>query len=130
MSNPNDPSHTHTHSYSNLDIPIFAKLYEFYKLLYQYLKLFPKRDRYSLGQRIDNLALGIFELIFKTALVSQSQKIELLQEISAKLDLLKILIRLAHDNKCFSTKAYLLLQQSLQEIGKMTGGWIRHLKNS
>ena len=125
-------SHTHTHTLPNpsLDIPIFTKLYDFYKNLYLALNLFPKRDRYSLGQKLDNIVLEIFEQISKISLVSKEQKIETLQSISTKLDLLKILLRFSHDNKSLNTKTYLSLEEQLQEIGKMAGGWLRYFKNS
>jgi hypothetical protein len=122
--------HTRSCIMGNLDIPIFAKLYDFYKQLSQYLALFPKNKRYSLGQKIDNIALEIFELLFKSGVVSKDQKLETLQNVSAKLDLLKMLVRLARDQKNLSTKAYLDLQAYLQEIGKMLGGWLKYLNNS
>jgi len=41
---------------------------------------------------------------------------------------LKILIRLAEDIKALPTKKYLYLEELLQEIGKMLGGWIRSIR--
>lgn len=123
--------HTHTHTaYSGLDIPILTKLYEFYKELSRYLILFPKTKRYALGQKIDNIALDIFELLFKSGVVDKDHKLEILQNVSAKLDLLKMIIRLAKDQEAISTKAYLDLQAHLQETGKMLGGWLKYLNNS
>lgn len=92
--------------------------------------LFPKTRRYTLGQKIDQITLDIFELIFKINISAKDQKSEILQNISSKIDLLKILIRLAHDNKDLNIASYLILQESLQEIGKMAGGWLRYLRNS
>lgn len=92
--------------------------------------LFPKTKRYTLGQKIDDTAIDIFELIFKSGVVNKDRKLETLQNVSAKLDLLKMLIRLAKDQKAISTKAYLALQAYLQEIGKMLGGWLKYLNNS
>lgn len=94
------------------------------------MTLFPKTKRYTLGQKIDQISLDIFELIFKVNISVKDQKLEILQNISNKIDLLKILIRLAHDNKYLSTSSYLNLQESLQEIGKMAGGWLRYFKTS
>ena len=129
MSAHKEESHTHTLPTFGLDIPIFTKLYDFYKELYQALKTFPKRDRYSLGQKIENIALDVFELLFKINIVDKPRKLELLENINAKLDFEKVLLRLARDNKCLDNKRYLHLESSLQELGKMTGGWIRYLKN-
>jgi len=83
-----------------------------------------------LGQKIDNITLELFELLFKTAAIEKNQKLETLQTTSNKLNLLKILLRLSHDNKSMNVKTYLSLQENIQEIGKMTGGWIKYLKNS
>lgn len=124
-----DP-HTHTHNYSNLDIPIFSKLYDFYKNLHSQLKLFPKSDRYTLGGKLDSITLEIFELISQVPLYPKEQKIDILIQMSSKIDLLKILFRMACDNKSLSIKSYLSLQESLQEIGKMAGGWLRYFKSS
>lgn len=120
-------SHTHTYSnsdgFTQLDIPIFARLYEFYSLLSQSLVSFPKIRRHTLGQKIDTLTLDIFELLFG---VSYSEnKITTLKKISIKLDLLKVLVRLAKDTQSLTNNQYLALQSLLQEIGKMLGGWIK-----
>lgn len=123
-------SHTHTHTHTaivNSDIPIFTKLYDFYKTLTPVIATFPKTKRYTLGQKLDNLTLEIFELLFSVP-VSQD-KASTLRQISVKLDLLKILLRLAKDTQAMTNKNYLELQAFLQEIGKMLGGWIRATKH-
>ena len=119
---------THTQDAFGLDIPIFTKLYEFYKNLNQAVATFPKTKRYTLGQKLDNITLEIFELLF--SIPSTDNKITTLQKISIKLDLLKILLRLAKDGQATSNKTYLELQSVLQEIGKMLGGWIRSAKQN
>lgn len=87
---------------------------------------FPKTKRYTLGQKLGNLTLEIFELLFSVPI--SSNKAYTLQQISIKLDLLKILLRMAKDSQALKDKNYLELQVMLQEIGKMLGGWIRSTK--
>lgn len=89
---------------------------------------FPKTKRYTLGQKIDNLTLDIFELLF--AIPTSLNKTAILDQISSKLDLLKILLRLSKDSQSITDKKYLELQVILQEIGRMLGGWIRSTKQS
>ncbi|MDP3974111.1 MAG: diversity-generating retroelement protein Avd [Candidatus Daviesbacteria bacterium] len=113
---------------NDFNIPIFQKIYDFYKLLYQYLKLFPKKDRYSLGQRLDNLTLELFELIIMAGNLTQERKLPIIEKSIVSLDLLKILIRLAKDIQALDNKKYLQLESSLQEIGRMLGGWRKSLK--
>lgn len=111
-----------------LDIPIFSKLYDFYKNLSQVVATFPKSKRYTLGLRLDNISLDIFELLLSIPLAADKQA--KLKTISTKLDVLKVLLRLTKDTKAMSNSDYLTLQTSLQEIGKMLGGWLRYTKNS
>lgn len=126
--NTNKDIHTHTHiAYSNFDIPIFAKLYEFYNLLTHAISSFPKIKRYTLGQELDKQALICLESLL--SIPAQEDKLITLQALSIKIDLIKILLRLSKDNQCLREKDYLSLQTKLAEIGRMLGGWIRASKN-
>lgn len=111
----------------SLDIPIFTKLYEFYNLLTQAISRFPKIKRYTLGQEIDKQTILCIEILL--SIPSQENKIISLKQLSIKIDLLKVLLRLAKDNQCLAEKDYLSLQVNLAEIGRMLGGWIRATEN-
>ncbi len=111
-----------------LEVPIFQKTYDFYKSLYGYLLTFPKVHRYSLGLKLDATALEIFELLLIAGNTTSIQKIVALEKASSKLDLLKLLLRLAKDTQSLDNKKYLHLQSFLQEIGRMLGGWIKATK--
>ena len=76
---------------------------------------------------MDNLTLEIFELLF--AVPASENKITVLEKISTKLDLLKVLIRLSKDSLAIKDGQYLELQTIVQEIGRMLGGWIKAQKN-
>ena len=110
------------------NLPIFQKLYDFYKLLYLTLKLFPKKDRYSLGQRLDTLTLNILQLTIQAGLNERDKKLPLIEKSITDLNLLKLLLRLATDIGALEKKKYLRLQAVLQEIGRMLGGWRKSLR--
>ena len=107
------------------DIPIFQKTYDLYKLYYQYLVNFPKKDRFTLGLRCENVILDLLEAITEASQISKSGKLPILQKASLKLDQAKMFIRLAKDLKILDNKKYLTLESHLQEIGRMLGGWIK-----
>lgn len=109
----------------NLDIPIFQKVYDLYKLLYQYVADFPKKDRYTLGQRAENSLLDFMESVIMASQLSKIEKLPILQKASIRLDVLKVLIRLCKDLKVLDNKKYLILESQIQEIGRMLGGWIK-----
>lgn len=54
-------------------------------------------------------------------------KLQQLRKASAKLDLLRLLIRLCKDCKCLSNNDYLMLESKIHETGRMLGGWIKSL---
>lgn len=56
------------------------------------------------------------------------KKIPYLEKSIVYSDLLKILIRLAKDIEILDNKRYIKLEQALQEIGRMLGGWKRSVK--
>lgn len=69
--------------------------------------------------------LELLELIMSASQLTKTEKLLVLQNASVKLDLIKVLIRLCKDLKILDNKKYLALQSSLQEIGRMLGGWIK-----
>lgn len=107
------------------NIPIFTKTYELYKVFYGYLSLFPKKDRYTLGQKCGIVLLEILEAVILASSLSKQEKLPILKRASLKVDTLKVLFMLGKDLKVIDNKKYLILDNSLQEIGKMFGGWIK-----
>ena len=105
------------------------RVYELYKLFYQYYQHLPQKDRYCIGQKCEKIILDILELIIETIQSPRNKKLELLNKTSIKLNILRIIIRLAKDVKALDFKKYLILQEKINEIGKMLGGWIRSLNN-
>jgi hypothetical protein len=75
---------------------------------------------------LEHTVLDILELLFFVPIAPT--KLDTLQTMSVKVDLLKVLLRLAKDTQAITSGRYLVLQEMLQEIGKMLGGWIRTTK--
>jgi len=113
----------------NFDVPIFKKAYDLYKSFHDLRKNFPRQDKYTLGEKCDNLILEIVAHIFEASQKPKLQKLPCLEEASVKINLLRFNFRLANDIKVINMKSYLNLQEDLDEIGRMLGGWIRATRN-
>ena len=111
------------------EVPLFQNIYDFYKLFYLYIDHFPKKSREVLSQKIESNILGLLELISKAGFSGQNEKIYSLTAASIKLDFLKVLFRLTFDLKIIDQKKYILLEEKLQEMGRMLGGWIKSIKS-
>lgn len=110
------------------DIPIFKKNYELHKLLNGMRTSVPKQDRYALWQRVENVSLDVTELLLQATALYKIEKLPILDKASVKLNLLRVLIRLSHDTKAIDGKKYTVIQQQIDEIGRMLGGWIKSVK--
>jgi hypothetical protein len=113
---------------NDTDIPILKKSYELYKTFHGYRKVVPKHDRFTIYERAEQLILDIIEGIFLAGYSKSAMKANTLDHVSAKLNLLRLLIRLMKDTRTIDSKKYVTLQETIDEIGRMLGGWIRSLK--
>ncbi len=111
------------------DIPILKKSYDLYKTLYTYRKTVSKQDKYTTWQQCENLALYIIEQLFLASQLPKNEKIPLLEQTSLKLSFLKVLIRLIKEVKVIDLKKYAAIQENLDEIGRMLGGWLKNTKS-
>ena len=111
------------------DIPIFKKTYELYKEFYGFRNTVSKQDRYTLWQRCENIMLDILEGILSASQLSKSEKLPILEKVSLKLNLLRVFLRLMKEVKSLDIKKYVLLEEDVDEIGRMLGGWIKSTKD-
>lgn len=105
------------------DMKIFHKTYEFIKWLHALLAKFPKSERWTLGQKIENSALGVLEGIIRSN--NEFDKTRALQETIIELDKLRVFIRLAKDLQFISFQQYEFAAVQMDEMGRMLGGWYK-----
>ncbi|OHA18583.1 MAG: hypothetical protein A2664_03010 [Candidatus Taylorbacteria bacterium RIFCSPHIGHO2_01_FULL_46_22b] len=112
----------------DLDIPIFKKTYDLYKSFHTYRSSIPKQDRYTVWQKCEELLLEVLEGILLASQIGKAEKVPILEKTSLKLNFLRVFVRLAKDVKAIDGKRYVSIEVSLDEIGRMLGGWIRSSK--
>lgn len=114
---------------NNNDVPILRKIHELYKTFHEYRKLVPKQERFSIYERTENIIIDILELVLEASYVSKDSKTDLLEKVSVKLNITRFFIRLMKENRSLDMKKYTKLQEIIDEIGRMLGGWIRSNNN-
>ena len=92
-----------------------------------YRKSFPRFEKYTLGEKIQDLITKLLITILKSAYISRDEKLLLLKEADNQLFIIKTLIRLIQEIKLIDFKKYIHLEEKLQEIGRMLGGWIKSI---
>jgi four helix bundle protein len=105
------------------ELIIFKKSYDFSKWLFNHTNKFPKSHRFSVAVRLEN---GMLEFLRQISIANhRKKKLPLLQLADEELLALKINLRLSHDLRFISTSSYEYAIKSLEEIGKMLGGWMK-----
>lgn len=119
-----------THNdFSKLEIPVVIKLFVLYEITHKLIFKFPKHERYTLGEKIENAILDSVELFVFANQVSKYEKEKILAKANSKIELLKLLFRISLNCKILEGREYLDIESKLQEIGKMTQGWIKYARN-
>lgn len=112
----------------DFDIPIFKKAYDLYKTCYSYRADVPRQDKYAIWQRSEDTMIDIIEDILLASQTKQAEKVPVLERVSVKLNLLRVFVRLMKETKIIDGKKYVALQGTIDEIGRMLGGWIKSSK--
>ncbi len=110
------------------DLPIFKKAYSLYRDFYSIRSSVSKQDRYTIYLRIENIMLEVIEGILQASQEIKIEKLPTLEKVSLKLNFLRVLIRLMKDVKAIDIRKYTAFEVSIDEIGRMLGGWIKSTK--
>ena len=102
---------------------IFQKLYDLYIYTHKTAMKFPKSQRFLLS---NNLLQTNMEMIRLTIIAnSKRERAKEQNQISVKVDIFRIYVRLAKDINFLSIKKYQVLMERINEIGKMLTAWKR-----
>jgi len=112
---------------SKIEAPLVHKLCEFYKIIYAILPKIPKKDRYGIYLKMENICLETIYLSINASLEAKDKKLPLVKEMRIKIEILKRFVRILKELNIIEDKKYLNLETCLQEISKMTNGWIKFL---
>lgn len=110
---------------NEFDIPIIKKIYELYKTFHEYRKLINKQDRFTIYEKSESVIIETIECLLEASFLHGKSKVAILEKGSIKLNTLRFFVRLMKDTKSFDNKKYITLQEMIDEIGRMLGGWIK-----
>jgi len=102
---------------------IYQKHYDLMLYSFPIIGRFPKDQRFTLGQQIENQMLDIGKMIVHANKLKQKRG--KLYEIDIELEKLRLLIRMTKDLKLMSISKYGNHCERIDEIGKLLGGWLK-----
>jgi len=99
------------------------KAYKFALWLIPAVEKFPRRQKFLLGDRLQTTVLDVIEGIVEATYTRN--RIAILRRVNLSLEKLRLLFRLSMDLKYMDMKRYEHAARSLDEIGRLIGGWMR-----
>ncbi len=105
------------------DAPAFQRTYDLLKDIHVMRKTFAKSEKYTLGERIEEMALIVLCSIVDAGHSRDEWKVAAIDRALSALERAKILIRLAWDLEQINERCVSKWQDSAQHNGRMLGGW-------
>jgi len=101
--------------------PLFTKTYDFIKWVNEETTLFPKSQRFTLSQRIQNESLELLKCFISARGGLEGEKN--LKQTDVQLETLRLLFRLSKDLNLLSLKKYEFVIKMIDELGRLLGDW-------
>lgn len=107
------------------EAPIFAKTYDLLLWLVPATLKYPREHRYALALRTQQAAFEFNELIV-LARKTRDKRV-LLTQADARLEQVRVYLRLAHDLKLLTLRQYEHVSREVSAIGALLGDWIKRI---
>jgi|SRR5271157_3026188 len=105
---------------------VVQKAYEWNLWILPKVEKFPKSYRFSIGQNLVETSLDLLMLLVDATY--QTRNASALGAAVGKVNRVRYLVRLAKDLQMLNQSGYEFASQGLDEIGRMTGGWWKSVR--
>lgn len=106
---------------------ILNKAFDLIKLILPLIGKFPKSAKFTLGDRIENLASDVLEVLIEAYYAPIKEKPKLLNKANILLEKLRLFSRLAYELGHYNSIKYQQIASRIDEIGRICGGWLKSL---
>lgn len=105
--------------------PLFAKTFDLLVYLLPASEKFPRSQRVVLGRRIQEIGLGLLDLLLTARKCADAERPAVLRQADVELDRLRYTVRLCHEIGLLGQNQYRHASGLLTEAGKLLGTWIK-----
>jgi hypothetical protein len=105
--------------------PLFAKTFDLLVYLLPVSEKFPRSQRVVLGRRLQEIGLGLLDLLLTARKCPAEERPALLRQADIELDRLRYTVRLCYEIDLLGAKQYRHASGLMAEVGKLLGSWIK-----
>ncbi len=107
---------------------ILLKAYELLKAAVPLINRLPRNQKFTFGDRLQNHLSDLLEDLIEALYRPPAEKKSILQTVNLRLEKIRFFFRLGHELGLYDTNTWLGFVKRVDEIGRMTGGWLKSLK--
>ena len=104
-------------------LPIYKATYDVLIRVMHAISHFPREYKYSLGEKIQNEIIELVILIYKAN--SLKHRVEFLYKMQEQIQLIYLLLRIAHDIKILPTEKFSGIVEMVDSVATQTKGWLK-----
>jgi len=110
----------------SVELQLVDDCYELTRDLADRVDRFPRAQRHGVGAEINARCLTVLADLIRAKFAPPGPaKAEPLRRANVELEVLRFLLRLAHDRMALSHDAHRHVLERLQAVGRQLGGWIK-----
>ena len=104
-------------------LPIYKLTYDLLLRIMVATKDFPKEYKYTLGQKLKDEVIELVVLIYRAN--GQDNRPQHIQLILERIQVIQLLVRLAHDMRILPRGHYVGLAEMTDKLGRQAQGWLK-----
>ncbi|NCC20185.1 diversity-generating retroelement protein Avd [Candidatus Saccharibacteria bacterium] len=111
------------------DFIIYTKMLEVVLWTFEKVNTFPKKQRFILGQQIENSSLAALRLIIEANNVRDDQvALKRLEGLNVELEVMRSLFRVAFEVSFIKASSLGYITEKIDEVGRMGGSWQKKVR--
>jgi hypothetical protein len=104
-------------------LPIYKQTYDLLLRIMTATKDFPREYKYTLGQKLKDEVIELVVLIYRANSVREKEAH--ITAILERVQVVQLMIRLAHDMKILPRRHYAALAEMTDGLARQAGGWLK-----
>ncbi len=107
--------------------PLFVRTYDFLLWFIPQVQKFPREYRFTLSERIQQLALDFQDSLVAAGKSKGSLRSDNLHQADIQLEQLRIWLRFSRDKSLLTVRQYEHSIRQLKEVGNLLGAWLKQV---
>ena len=104
-------------------LPIYKQTYDLLLRIMTATKNFPREYKYTLGQKLKDEVIELVVLIYRANSVRDKERH--ISAILERVQVVQLMIRLAHDMRILPRRHYAALADMTDTLARQAGGWLK-----